>query len=128
MRRSKEKGYDKWIDLAQCIWDLVDHAYAFRDDLTLIFLAHTQTERDETGYTFTKVKTSGRKLDKICLESKFSIVLVAKKSGDRYIFETQANNSTAKSPMGMFTELEVENDITKIIEAMEENINDELNN
>jgi hypothetical protein len=120
MRRSKEKGYDKWIDLAQCIWDLVDHAYAFRDDLTLIFLAHTQTERDETGYTFTKVKTSGRKLDKICLESKFSIVLVAKKSGDRYIFETQANNSTAKSPMGMFTELEVENDITKIIEAMEE--------
>lgn len=120
MRRAKEKSFDKWVDLAQCIWDLVDHAYGFRDDLTIIFLAHTQTERDEAGFTFTKVKTSGRKLDKICLESKFSIVLVARKLGDRYIFETQANNSTAKTPMGMFAELEIDNDITKIIEAMEE--------
>ena len=23
MRRSKEKGYDKWVDLAACVWDLV---------------------------------------------------------------------------------------------------------
>lgn len=120
MRRSKEKGYDKWIDLAQCIWDLVDYAYSFRDDLTLIFLAHTQTERDDNGFTFTKVKTSGRKLDKIVLESKFNIVLVAKKSGDRYIFETQANNSTAKTPYGMIEEKEIDNDVTKIIKAMEE--------
>ncbi len=120
MRRSKEKGYDKWIDLAQCIWDLVDYAYSFRDDLTLIFLAHTQTDRDDTGYTFTKVKTSGRKLDKICIESKFNIVLVAKKSGDRYVFETRANNSTAKSPLGMFTEPEIENDITLVLKEMEE--------
>lgn len=120
MRRSKEKGYDKWIDLAQCIWDIVDNAYTFRDDLTIIFVAHTQTERDDSGYMFTRIKTSGKKLDKIVLESKFNIVLVAKKSGDRYIFETQANNSTAKSPMGMFNELEVENDITKIIAALEE--------
>ena len=43
MRRSKEKGYDKWVDLAACVWDLVNEAYEYRDDLTVIFTAHTQT-------------------------------------------------------------------------------------
>ena len=50
MRRAQEKGYDKWTDLAQCVWDIVDMAYTLRDDLTIIFVAHTQTERDDSGY------------------------------------------------------------------------------
>lgn len=47
MRRSKEKGYDKWVDLAACVWDLVCECYTYRDDLTIIFTAHTQTDHDE---------------------------------------------------------------------------------
>ena len=120
MRRSKEKGYDKWIDLAACVWDLVCHAYELRDDLTVIFTAHTQTDHDEAGYMFTRIKTSGRKLDKISLESKFTTVLMSKCVDGRYLFETQANNSTAKSPMGAFAEKEIENDIVKVIKALEE--------
>lgn len=69
MRRSKEKGYDKWVDLAACVWDLVCEAYTYREDLTIIFTAHTQTDHDEAGYMFTRIKTSGKKLDKICLEA-----------------------------------------------------------
>ena len=120
MRRSKEKNYDKWQDLAQAIYDIVDFALKARDDLTVIFTAHTQTERDESGYQFTRIKTSGKKLDKIVLESKFTTVLSAKVVGGKYLFETQAKNSTAKSPMGAFDEFEIENDITKVIKALEE--------
>lgn len=120
MRRSKEKGYDKWIDLAQCVWDIVDGAYGFRDDLTIIFAAHTQTERDDSGYLFTRIKTSGKKLDKISLESKFTTVLLAKCVGGRYVFETRANNSTAKTPKGAFDEAEIPNDITIVLEALKE--------
>lgn len=120
MRRSKEKGYDKWIDLAACVWDLVCHAYELRDDLTVIFTAHTQTDHDEAGYMFTRIKTSGRKLDKISLESKFTTVLMSKCVDGRYLFETQANNSTAKSPLGAFEEKEIENDIVKVIKALED--------
>lgn len=120
MRRSKEKNYDKWQDLAQAIYDIVDFALKARDDLTVIFTAHTQTERDESGYQFTRIKTSGKKLDKIVLESKFTTVLLAKVVGGKYLFETQAKNSTAKSPMGAFDEFEIENDITKVIKALEE--------
>ena len=78
MRRSKEKGYDKWVDLATCVWDLVVDCYDFRDDLTIVFTAHTQTETDESGYRFTRIQTSGKKLNKIVLESKFTTVLQAK--------------------------------------------------
>lgn len=120
MRRTKEKGYDKWQDLAQSIYDLVDYSLTMREGVTVIFTAHTQTDHDEGGYLFTRIKTSGRKLDKITLESKFSTVLLSKCVDGKYMFETQANFSTAKSPMGAFEEKEVENDITKIIKALEE--------
>lgn len=119
MRRSKEKGYDKWADLAACMWNIVDMAYTLRDDLTVIFLAHTQTERDDNGYLFTRIKTSGKKLDKICLESKFTTVLIAKCLNGEYIFETHSNNSTAKSPMGLFETDTISNDITTVIQALE---------
>ncbi|MFI3206720.1 MAG: AAA family ATPase [Clostridia bacterium] len=120
MRRVREKGYDKWVDLAQCVWNLIDNSYFFRDDLTIIFTAHTQTERDETGFIFTRIKTSGKKLEKICLESKFTTVLLAKCVDGRYIFETKSNNSTCKTPLGAFDESEIENDITEVIKALEE--------
>lgn len=120
MRRSKEKGYDKWVDLATCVWDMVVECYSYRDDLTIVFTAHTQTDHDEAGYMFTRIKTSGKKLDKICLESKFTTVLLSKCVDGRYLFETQAKNSTAKSPLGAFENFEIENDIVKVIEALEE--------
>ena len=120
MRRAKEKGYDKWVDLAACIWDLVSDAYNYRDDLFVIFTAHTQTERDDSGYSFTRIKTSGKKLGKIVLESKFTTVLLAKVVDGKYLFETHANNSTAKTPMGAFEEDEIENDVVKVLEVLNE--------
>jgi len=118
--RAKEKGYDKWMDLATAVWGLVSEAHNLREDLTIIFTAHTQTERDDSGYSFTRIKTSGRKLDKIVLESKFTTVLICKANNGNFIFETQARNSTAKSPMGAFADFEIENDIVKVLEALKE--------
>lgn len=120
MRRSKEKGYDKWVDLAACVWDLICDCYKYRDDLTIIFAAHTQTDHDENGYMFTRIKTSGKKLDKIVLESKFTTVLLAKCVDGHYLFETQAKNSTAKSPLGAFDTFEIENDMAQVLKALED--------
>jgi len=120
MRRMQEKGYDKWQDMAQSVWQLISDAHLLRDDLTVVFMAHTQTERDENGYNFTRIKTSGKKLDKICLESKFTTVLICKCVDGKHVFETQARNSTAKSPLGCFDELVIENDIVEVIKKLEE--------
>lgn len=120
MRRIKEKGYDKWQDLAISVYNLVDKALTFRDDLTIIFAAHTQTDREDSGYMFTHIKTSGRKLDKIVLESKFPVVLLAKVMDGAYKFETKADSSTAKVPMGAIEDQYIDNDITKVIEALKD--------
>lgn len=118
--RAKEKGYDKWQDLATSVWNLVSLASTLRDDLTIIFTAHTQTERDDSGFAFTRIRTSGKKLDKIVLESKFTTVLLAKAVDGKYIFETHARNSTAKTPLGAFEQDEIPNDITEVLKALEE--------
>jgi len=120
MRRSKDKGYDKWADLAACVWNLVDDALTYRDDLTLVFICHSQTDVNESGYLWTRIKTSGKKLDKIVLESKFNTVFLAKCVDGRHIFETQSNNSTAKSPMGAFESAEIDNNMADILKALEE--------
>ncbi len=120
MRRMKDKGYDKWQDLAYAIYTIIDYALTMRDDLTVIFVAHTQTDREDSGYMFTHIKTSGKKLDKITLESKFPTVLLAKSLDGRYVFETKANNSTAKTPMGAINEAVIDNDIVQVLKALEE--------
>lgn len=120
MRRSKEKGYDKWLDLAASVYDTVDYALTMRPDVNVIFTAHTQTDHDDNGYMFTRIKTSGRKLDKIVLESKFPVVLHAKVVDGKHIFETQADFSTAKTPLGAFEEKQIDNDITKVLDALKD--------
>lgn len=120
MRRSKDKGYDKWMDLAACVWNIVDDALTYRQDLTFIFICHSQTDVNESGYLWTRIKTSGKKLDKIVLESKFNTVLLAKCEDGKHVFETQSNKSTAKSPLGAFESLEIENNMAYVLKALEE--------
>lgn len=120
VRRMKDKGYDKWVDLAQCVWELLDSLYALRDDLTVIVVCHSQTQKEDDGYTFTRIKTSGKKLDKLNVESKLTTVLHAVAKDGKYVFLTHANNSTAKTPLGAFEEDEIPNDITEVLKALEE--------
>ena len=117
MRRIKEKTYDKWVDLSQSVYSIVDYSNKMRDDLTVILIGHTQTSDDG----FTCMLTNGRKLNKICLESKMTTVLIAKvNENGEYIFETKAKNSTAKTPRGAFDTDEIPNDITLVIKALED--------
>ena len=120
MRRSKEKGYDKWVDLAQSVYTIVTHSNELRDDLTVILLAHTQTDTEDDGYRFIHMKTNGKKLNKICLESFMTTVLLARKSGEKYILETTANHSSAKTPLGSFETNEIDNDIMPVLAALQE--------
>ena len=67
MRRMKTTGYDKWASLAQSVYYIVHDANLYRDDLTIILFVHVQV--DEDG--FTKILTSGKKLEKIQYMKKF---------------------------------------------------------
>ena len=120
VRRMKEKGYDKWQDLAQCVWELLDSLYTFRDDLTIIVVCHSQTQKEDDGYTFTRIKTSGKKLDKLSIETKLTTVLYAVAKDGDYVFKTHADNSTCKTPLGAFEADEIPNNIVDVLKALEE--------
>ena len=117
MKRSKEKNYDKWIDLASCIFNLIDVVPDLRDDITIIFIGHTQT--DDEG--FTRLLTNGKKLNKIGLEKYFDTVLIAKNIDGKYKFEISSPTSTARVPMGAFeNEQYIDNNLYEIIKELKE--------
>ena len=117
MKRSKDKNFDKWVDLASCIFNLINIVPDLRDDLTVIFVGHTQT--DDEG--FTRLLTNGKKLNKIGLEKYFDTVLIAKNNDGKYVFETTSPNSTARVPMGCYEgEQYIENDLYEIIKELKE--------
>lgn len=120
MRNVKVQGYGKWTDLASYIWEIIDYALTMRDDLTVIIIAHSETISDDNGIVFTRIKTNGRKLDKIVLESKLTTVLLAECKDGQYIFHTHSDRNSVKTPIGAFEEDEIPNDITKVLVALEE--------
>ena len=117
MRRSKDKNFDKWIDLASCIFNLVNIVPDLRDDITVIFIGHTQT--DDEGFTI--LLTNGKKLNKIGLEKYFDTVLIAKNNDGKYVFETKSPNSTARTPMGSYDDEQyIDNDLYEVIKVLKE--------
>lgn len=120
MRRCREKGYDKWTDIASYAWDIVECASELRDDLFVIILFHTQTEMNDSGYIFSRIKTNGRKTEKNNIDSKFNWLLFSKCIDGKYYFEVSANNSTARTPIDAFAETLIPNDIMTIINTAKE--------
>ena len=109
-----------WTDLASNGWALINLALDLRDDLTVIILAHAETISDDNGIVRTRIKTNGRKLEKLVLESKMNTVVWAVRQDGKYKFILSADGSTCKVPLGAFDTDECENDITIVLKALEE--------
>ena len=123
MRILAMQGGDKrsaWTDLAQHGWGIVNKALEMRNDVTVIILCHSETVSDDNGIVKTRIKTNGRKLEKLVLESKMTTVVWAVRQDGKYKFILSADNSTAKVPLGAFETDEIENDIMIVIKALEE--------
>lgn len=109
-----------WSDLAQNGWAVINKALAMRDDLTIIILCHSETISDDNGIIRTRIKTNGRKLEKLVLESKMTTVVWAVRQDGKYKFVLSADGSTCKVPLGAFSEDECENDIMVVINALKD--------
>lgn len=109
-----------WSDLAQNGWALVNKCLSLRDDLTVIILAHSETISDDNGIIRTRIKTNGRKLEKLVLESKMTTVVWAVRQDGKYKFILSADGSTCKVPLGAFEGDECDNDIMIVIKALED--------
>ena len=123
MRILAMQGGDKrsaWTDLAANGWDIINKALKMRADLTVIILCHSETISDDNGIIRTRIKTNGRKLEKLVLESKMTTVIWAVRQDGKYKFILSADGCTCKVPFGAFETDEIDNDITLVLKALEE--------
>ena len=116
--RANEKGYDKFTQIAANLALVAKAPKDLRDDLTVIFLTHSEDSTDINGNRKIKAKTIGKMIDNtLTLEGLFSIVLFGKvnKNDDgelSYGFETQnSGENTCKSPQGMFEDFFIPNNL-----------------
>jgi len=109
-----------WSDLAQNGWSIVNQCLEMRADLTIIILCHSETISDDNGIIRTRIKTNGRKLEKLVLESKMTTVVWSVRQDGKYKFILSADGSTCKVPMNSFDTDEIDNDIMLVIKALED--------
>lgn len=116
MRTAKVTGYQKFTDLALNYYTLVKTAAALPDDKIVYFLGHSDIDNNGNE----KFKTIGKLLDeKITLEGMFTIVLKTVVTDGKYQFSTRNNGQdTVKTPMGMFNEPLIDNDLAEVDKAI----------
>lgn len=104
--------------IGDAVWNLINfiQSPAVAPDAIVYLIMHE--DLDDAGAS--KLRTIGKLLDqKVCIEGMVTVVLHAVIKGDRHLFETQSNGATiAKSPEGMFADVEVENDLKAVDEAI----------
>lgn len=116
MRRSNERGFDKFTDIAKNAWSVIDSIRLLPDNVIVYVMCHIDTGDDGVE----KLKTIGKLLDeKIVLEGMSTIVLKTNVADGNYTFVTQNNGKdTVKSPFGMFPSRAIQNDLKYVDEKI----------
>lgn len=125
MARVDEKGYSKFTDIAKHAYEVLKAAMNLRDDLYVCILTHSENTGDNLN-PYYKIKTLGKLLDStITLEGLFTYVLFTKVFKDdasgtiQYKFITNSDGTcTAKTPMGMFKDTLIDNDLKYVIDTI----------
>jgi hypothetical protein len=114
MARRSEKSFEKFSEFAGIGFDIAKKATELAPEKRVYILGHSTS--DEFGNVH--IKTIGKMLDQvICLEGLFTTVLRTKvdAANGTYSFRTQnSGNDTVKSPMGMFEQPEIDNDLALV--------------
>lgn len=122
MRTAKINGYQKFTDIAQNFWTLVRLVIdELPEDVLVYFLGHI--ERDANGNE--KFKTIGKMLDeKITVEGMFTVVLKTYVRDGLYQFSTRNSGAdTVKTPIGLFEEPYIDNDLKAVDAAIRDYYN-----
>ena len=119
-KRANETGYSKFTDMAKNFFDMLDFINTkLPNDIIVYITMHTE---DDSEMHKTKAKTIGKMLDQnLKIEGLFSIVLRAVQTEDGYKFVTRDDMvSTAKSPIGMWEEDMIDNDLKEVDRVIRE--------
>ena len=113
----KKMTFDQWRDIANDIIELnVLCNTTLRNDQIVYIMGHTMLKTQPDGSEKTVFSVIGKKLTKTQPEGFYPIILITRveygDNGDnKYYFQTKANHSTAKTPLGMFKSFEIPNSL-----------------
>ena len=118
MNKSSVKGYDKYNELANNFWNLINGIKSIEGGKTVYLIMHEDT--DENGNV--KPKTIGKLLDdKVNIQGMFTICIRAMFDNGNYIFRLKTNGQDCvKTPFGMFEEDTMENDLKEFDKVVRE--------
>lgn len=125
MDRAKEKGFEKFTDIAQKFYSILKASISMRDDLNIIVSCHSENIGDGLNPIY-KIKTIGKMIDNvITIEGLFTYVLFTHIESDNgtntYHFITQSDGTTtAKTPLDCFDSILIPNDLQYVINKIEE--------
>ena len=118
------KGFDVWSYYNRMIRATLDKVK--NDHAAVIFTAIDEivqiAQTNGDTYNVRRVKVQGKQHEG-CIEKEFLMVLFTevkrdKEGKSRYVFQTNSDGITsAKTPMGMFPEAYIDNDVNVVIEA-----------
>lgn len=122
-----EKGFDKWTKMASAQYDLINFINdSMREDIIVYLFAHPESHYDEGGFATERIGVQGKMLERFVPESFSTIVLYAeiiKQPGqpNKHVFRTVSSGSdTCKTPLEMFEENTIDNDLTIVNQAIRE--------
>ena len=116
--RAREKGYDKFTEMALAFYSLVRFvATSLPADRIVYFMLHTEMGDDGK----VRAKTTGRMLkERLTLEGLVSVTLMTEVTKDGYFFITQSDGTNVcKSPMEMFP-YRIDNDLRMVDQTIRE--------
>lgn len=99
-------------------WNLIQYIVKLPEDKIVYVIMHEETN----DFGQIKPKTIGKLLDeKVCIEGMFTIVLRCIEESGKHLFVTQsADGAVSKSPIGMFEDLTIDNDLLIVEKAIRE--------
>ena len=129
VNKALEIGFTKFSLMAKDMVNLIQNLKTLRDDLIIYYITHPEVQKDGEDIISYKIKTAGKALDnQIVMEGLFTVVLYThlETKGDKteYTFVTNRYNKyPAKSPLEMFDEIKIPNDLTIVNKAIMEYYN-----
>lgn len=130
-KRAKEQGYNKYSEFAIHMQQILKTVQTLRDDLKVFMEYHIESVTSDSGTVEYKPSTIGKLLDnQYNILENVDIVLFAVPIFDdkevKYGFYTNRTldrngaEIPAKSPMGMFDELYIDNDLAYVTQKIDE--------
>ena len=109
--------FDLYNEIADNYYNLIKF---IADELPEDMIVYVTMHEEKNDMGESKPKTIGKLLDdKVCVEGMFTIVLHAMKLDGKYVFATNTDGlDVTKSPIGMFSETYIDNDIQLVTESI----------